>query len=155
MPTESAQMLCTVHRLLDGNPTKRRSKSGKTLRTYWEHPSLDTVLYKSVHEKHPCTVWTTETSENYNWHYQHFIALCDEYSFRYNRTHRCDELLRQLLLTAPTHIPVGLQTPWKLAMKDQPHLYALEPVSAYREFYKTKQHRFKMEWTKRKVPEWF
>ena len=31
MIVESAQMLSTVHRLLDGKPEKRRSKSGKTI----------------------------------------------------------------------------------------------------------------------------
>ena len=31
MIVESAQMLSTVHRLLDGTPEKRRSKSGKTI----------------------------------------------------------------------------------------------------------------------------
>ena len=35
MIVESAQMLSTVHRLLDGNPEKRRSKSGKTIQTYY------------------------------------------------------------------------------------------------------------------------
>ena len=31
MIIESAQMLSTVHRMLDGTPEKRRSKSGKTM----------------------------------------------------------------------------------------------------------------------------
>jgi len=29
------------------------------------------------------------------------------------------------------------------------------PIESYRAFYQTKQHRFNMVWTKRKVPEWF
>jgi len=28
-------------------------------------------------------------------------------------------------------------------------------VGSYRKFYQTKQHRFKMAWTKREIPEWF
>ena len=28
-------------------------------------------------------------------------------------------------------------------------------VESYRKFYKTKEKRFKMDWTKRPVPEWF
>ena len=35
MIVESAQMLSTAHRLLDGTPEKRRSKSGKTVQTYY------------------------------------------------------------------------------------------------------------------------
>ena len=34
MIVESAQMLSTAHRLLDGIPEKRPSKSGKTIQTY-------------------------------------------------------------------------------------------------------------------------
>jgi len=30
-----------------------------------------------------------------------------------------------------------------------------DPVKSYRAFYQTKQERFAMKWTKRKVPEWF
>ena len=28
-------------------------------------------------------------------------------------------------------------------------------VESYRKFYKTKEKRFKMDWTKRQIPEWF
>ena len=35
MIVESAQMLSTAHRLLDGVETKRKSKSGKTMQKYW------------------------------------------------------------------------------------------------------------------------
>ena len=35
MIIESAQMLSTAHRLLDGNPERRLSKSGKTTQTYY------------------------------------------------------------------------------------------------------------------------
>ena len=35
MIIESAQMLSTAHRMLDGKPEKRRSKSGKTIQTYY------------------------------------------------------------------------------------------------------------------------
>ena len=35
MIVESAQMLSTAHRLLDGKPEKRKSRSGKTIQTYY------------------------------------------------------------------------------------------------------------------------
>ena len=35
MIVESAQMLSTIHRMLDGTPEKRRSKSGKTMQQYY------------------------------------------------------------------------------------------------------------------------
>ena len=35
MIVESGQMLSTAHRMLDGTPIKRPSKSGKTIQTYY------------------------------------------------------------------------------------------------------------------------
>jgi hypothetical protein len=157
MIVESAQMLSTVHRMLDGNETRRLSKSGKTKVKYWElSDNREGVLYKAVHMNHPCTVWTRESNTNYNWHYQHFIALCDEYKYRYNKEHATDKLLRNILSEPPKNIPEDGLTPFKLAMKSNPEcMYENDPVRSYREFYQTKQSRFKMVWTCRKVPEWF
>ena len=84
MPLESAQMLSTAHRILDGTETKRPSKSGKTMVKYWTLDNLyEDVMYSVAHRGHPCTVWSMETNANYNWHYEHFVALCDEYKYRY------------------------------------------------------------------------
>jgi hypothetical protein len=46
-------------------------------------------------------------------------------------------------------------TEFKLAMKSNPECMMECPIESYRAFYQTKQHRFNMVWTKRKVPEWF
>ena len=74
MIVESAQMLSTAHRMLDGIQSRRPSKSGKTLSKYWELPDArEAVLYKAVHMGHPCTVWTMESRANYVWHYIHLI----------------------------------------------------------------------------------
>ena len=79
MIVESAQMLSTVHRMLDGSVTMRKSKSGKrTLKYYELADDRENILYKAVHHNHPCTVWSREGCCNYTWHYEHFIALCDE-----------------------------------------------------------------------------
>lgn len=157
MIVESAQMLSTAHRMLDGVETRRRSKSGKTMSKYWELPdSREDVLYKAVHMSHPCTIWTMDSCENYNWHYEHFVALCDEYKYRYGKTHSTDTLLRDVLIELPENIPMMEQTPFPLAMKDYPECIALgDPVKAYRAFYQTKQSRFRMAWTNRNIPNWF
>lgn len=158
MIVESAQMLSTAHRMLDGYVEKRASKSGKRMINYWVHPDsfMEDKLYKAVHHGHPSTVWTMETYENYNWHYEHFVGLCDEYKYRYGKVHGTDTLLRDVLAKHPQNIPMIEQTPFKLAMKDYPECIALgNAVEAYRAFYQTKQDRFKMAWTKRSIPEWF
>ena len=56
MIVESAQMLSTAHRLLDGIPEKRPSKSGKTIQTYYAFgDERDKLYYAAVHKHHPCT----------------------------------------------------------------------------------------------------
>jgi len=40
-------------------------------------------------------------------------------------------------------------------MGSNPECMFADPVKSYRAFYHTKQERFKMDWTKRNVPEWF
>ena len=157
MVTESAQMLCTSHRMLDGYGIPRILKSGKpSKRLSYTHPTMNEILYKSVHEYHPCTIWTNTSDSNYMWHYNHMIALCDEYTYRYGKVHKCDGLFREILSQPPKNIPNGPLTPHLLAMKTNPEcMFPDDPVKSYRLFYQTKQERFKMAWTKRPIPEWF
>ena len=157
MIVESGQMLSTVHRMLDGVETKRPSKSGKTMSKYWELPDArESVLYKAVHMNHPCTVWTRESSANYQWHYEHFVCLCDEYEYRYDKVHATRTLLEKPLAKMPKNLPTGKMTPFKLAMTSNPEcMFPEDPVKSYRLFYQTKQDRFKMAWTNRPIPEWF
>mgnify|MGYP001036749154 FL=1 len=158
MIVESAQMLSTAHRMLDGKVEIRLSKSGKRNVKYYKHPDFffDSVLYKAVHHNHPSTVWTTESDANYNWHYKHFVALCDEYTYRYGKVHATDMLLRKHLKRVPNNIPkTGKMTPVKLAMGSNPECMLPDPVDAYRAFYQTKQDRFSMVWSNRNIPEWF
>ena len=70
MPLETAQMLCTAHRELDGDEYADR-----------------VGLYKTAYKNHPCTIWARECFGNYRWLYKHFIALGEEYAYRYDREH--------------------------------------------------------------------
>jgi hypothetical protein len=155
MIVESAQMLSTVHRMLDGVMERRPSKSGSMLQ-YWKlNDQRENILYKACHFNHPSTVWTRESKANYQWHYQHFIALCDEYTYRYGKVHSTDTKLRIALQQIPTNIPEKHMTPFKLAMGSNPECMLEDAVESYRRFYETKQKRFTMVWTKRPVPKWF
>lgn len=156
MIVESAQMLSTAHRMLDGAEERRPSKSGKTNVKYWVLPDArENVLYKAVHMYHPCTVWTCESKANYDWHYKHFVALCDEYTHRYEKIHLTDTLLRDILKLSPKNIPDCPQTEFKLAMGSNPECMFKDVVKSYRAFYQTKQERFTMLWSKREIPNWF
>ena len=159
MIVESAQMLSTVHRMIDGVMERRPSKSGSMLQYFKLDDEREGILYKACHYNHPSTVWTREGCCNYTWHYNHFIALCDEYTYRYGKVHSTDAKLRDILKALPVNIKQG-KTAYKLAMSSNPEcvindLGGTNAVESYRKFYETKQHRFNMAWTKREVPEWF
>lgn len=155
MPTESAQMLSVAQRILDGTKTITKNKSGRKCVQWLFNDCRDDIFYKTVHYNHPCTVWSTLTSENYLWHYRHFIALCDEYKYRYGREHLADTKLRVALSNLPKNIPIGGLTPQPLAMNTNPECMFPDVVQSYRAFYQTKQSRFSMSWSKRPVPNWF
>ena len=87
MILEYAQMLSTAHIECDGD--KRAN-----------HLSM----YKKAHLNHPSTVWTRENEAQYNWLYELFVALADEYSYRYEKKHSTDLLLRTALMIPPQKI---------------------------------------------------
>lgn len=155
MIVESAQMLSTVHRMLDGTMERRPSKSGAMLQ-YWKlHDDREDIVYKACHFNHPSTIWTRESKANYDWHYKHFIGLCDEYTYRYGKVHSTDTKLRKHLVNSPNNIPMKGMTPFKLAMGSNPECMFEDAVKSYRAFYHTKQAKFNMAWTKRPQPKWF
>ena len=156
MIVESGQMLSTVHRMVDGVMERRPSKSGSMLQYFKLDDDRENILYKACHYNHPSTVWTRENCQNYKWHYKHFIALCDEYTFRYGKLHATDAKLRSILRNPPWEIKHANDlSPFKLAMGSNPECVTEDAVQSYRNFYKTKAKRFKMIWTKRPVPSWF
>lgn len=155
MIIESAQMLSTVHRMLDGKMERRPSKSGSMLKYYYLEDGREDTLYKACHHNHPSTVWTRESEANYGWHYKHFVALCDEYTYRYGKIHMTDTKLRKALKHIPNNIPdIGL-TKFKLAMSSNPECIFEDAVKSYRAFYHTKEERFNLVWSKRPIPDWW
>lgn len=152
-------MLSTAHRMLDGYVERRPSKSGKTMINYWRHPDdqMEVCLYGAVHHNHPSTIWTRESKDNYIWHYEHFVALLDEFTHRFGKVSKTDVQLRYPLSNIPKNIPDIGPTPFKLAMGSNPEcMFPNDPVKSYRAFYHTKQNRFPMNWNKtRKMPNWF
>jgi len=55
-------------------------------------PKVDGTPYstkRGVFKNHPCTKWVAEKHEHLAWLLVHAQALCDEYTFRYNKVHAC------------------------------------------------------------------
>lgn len=157
MIVESAQLLSTAHRIIDGTLEQRLSKSGRNQKYYALPEPDESVLYKACHNNHPSAKWTRESSANYWWLYDHFVALCDEYTFRYGKVHATDTKLRDALKKVPQNIPAGTLTSFKLAMGSNPEcIDEDDPVGSYRAYYRAKRSGgMDMKWTNRDVPEWF
>ena len=157
MIVEAAQMLSTAHRMLDGYSEKRLSKSGKRMINYWVHRNnnLEASLYKAVHHGHPCTKWTMESKANYDWHYEHFVALCDEFKYRFGKPHMTSDKLTETLQRAPDNISDITMTPFAQAMSHYPEcIVEGDPVQAYRNYYHTAKPFAK--WAKgRAAPSWW
>ena len=79
MILESAQMLSTAHRVLDG-----------------DEYADEVGLYKMAHKNHPSTIWVRSSLENYTWLYDHMVALMVEYTYRYGKHHATERLLQPL-----------------------------------------------------------
>ena len=112
MPLETAQMLCTIYGA--GAP------------------------YKPTHVNHPCTVWARASTANYAWLWQLGVALSEEYTYRYGKTHKCQAIIKSLS-EPPASVPVGERTPFAQAMP--PECQHADAVLAYQQYYAAhKQH---------------
>lgn len=150
MILETAQLLSTAHRLLDGTQYID-SSSGRKIKRWKLNGINDSLLYKATHINHPSNVWVRETSGNYEWTYNLFVALCDEYTFRYGKTHLTDTKLRAALKNIPKNILNKQKTIIPQCMPN--HCARLNPVSGYRNYYITEKKSM-LKYTKRNVPSW-
>jgi hypothetical protein len=128
MCIETAQLLCSAHHMTNSD--------------YKAH-------YKLSHKNHPCAVWTRSSLSNYKWLCDLGIELCKEYTFRYEKIHKCQPIIEELSWNFPDIEDIGFTSP-KQCMPD---MYKDEdPVEAYRQYYifdKSHIH----QWKKREVPD--
>lgn len=155
MIVESAQMLSTAHRVLDGTPCVRYSKNSRKL-AYWymEDLSKETMLCKPTMVNHPCTKWVMETDANYKWLANHGIGLCLEYTARYNKVHSMEYMFNDTLSVPPTNINWnGKLTPFAQAMPEK--YKQSDAIQAYRTYYIYEKSRF-AKWNKSTpAPDWY
>ena len=156
MIVESAQMLSTAHRMLDGTPERRRSRSGKTMQQYYTFgDKRDDMYYLAVHKYHPCTTWTMQSATNYQWHYEHFNAMSLEYEFRRKKVHATFSKLGTILARSPKNIPDAGLTEFAQAMNHYPQCKVTgDAVQAYRNYYHEAKPFAKWEWG-RQAPDWW
>ena len=125
MVLESAQMLCTAHH------------------HYAElnYPMVE-VPYKKAHYNHPSTIWARGNRSQYRWLYNHMIALGEEYTKRYGKTHLSITKCKPTLQFHPNGMPDGFFTEPPQCMPDE---YKVEgdSLSAYWNYYEQEKYKIK------------
>ena len=133
MILETAQLLCGVHHMSDGT-------------------SAEQVPYKLSHKNHPCSIWSRECIENYVWLCDLGLSLCEEYTYRYGKRHKSQDVIEWCLVHNPNIPSNGNITPFALAMPDECKVSSA--VESYRKYYITHKKSLGV-WKGRKTPEWF
>ena len=129
MILETAQLLCGVHWVEGG-----------------EAP------YKLSHKNHPSAIWTRECVENYIWLCDLGLELCNEYTYRYGKRHKSQDIIEWCLLNVPNIPEKGDITPFALAMPDECKVG--DAVASYRVYYMVEK-RSLASWKMRSIPTWF
>jgi hypothetical protein len=159
MILESAQLLSTAHRVLDGvmqegkrlvpntleNPKYRKHK------TWILNDQRQDIMYQATHINHPSAVWSRTSIENYNWLVEHYFALMSEYTYRYNKRHKCFDMA-YYLQSPPKNLEAYDWTPMPSCMAEE-YIVSDDPLTNYRNYYrigKANMHK----WTNRTPPEW-
>jgi len=153
MIVESAQMLSTAHRVLDGEQYVELSASNRRIKR-WKSPYklMENMLYKASFVGHPCTKWVMQNDKNYYWLSEHAYELCREYSRRYNKVHKTDNMISLIRHRKPTNISIANSiTPFAQAMPEQ--YKNPDAVKAYRAYYHGEKAGF-ATW-KTQAPDWW
>lgn len=131
MILESAQLLCGVHHMT-------------------ESLSND-IPYKLSHKNHPCSIWARESVTNYLWLCELGLELCYEYTYRYGRKHKSQEVIEWCVVNKPNISDKGFTEP----PKAMPNQYKVKSVvESYRNYYLGDKAYFS-KWKNRKTPKWF
>ena len=113
MILETAQLLYCAHWVLDPD-------------------NLLSNAYKKTHPNHPCAIWVRESVANYRWLCDLGYWLCNEYTFRYSKTHKTETHITWLADNFPPLPDIG-PTPFRMAMPDE--FKNEDPVVAYKLYY--------------------
>ena len=125
MILESAQMLCSVY-------------------------PEGTAPYKRSFYNHPCTKWVRASTQNYDWLINHAMALCFEYTRRYDKVHKSQQVIEWCNNNKP-ELPIGILTEHPICMPD--YCKTTSVVESYRQYY-IKEKSYFATW-KTETPYWF
>ena len=152
MILESAQLLSTAHRLLDGREIEGTTKTGRKARRWVLDDSREPIVYQATHINHPSAVWARSSVENYNWLADHFFGLMNEYTHRYGKHHKCEGELSFMLQSPPHNLETYDMTQMPCAMAEE-YIVSNNSIENYRNYYRNGKKSLH-KWTNRQPPEW-
>ena len=158
MILESAQMLSTSHWI------KLLEKYGKNLSDFKRVKDAKAFLeencsseekppYKMTHVHHPCSIWTYQTSQNYNWHLSLLTELCSSYTERYKRIHKTSQYIKWFRSNMPYNISTDGLTEFPICM-DEKYKVSNNPIECYRNYYLEGKSHF-AKWKYTNTPGWY
>jgi len=143
-PFKAAQMQCDKHIV------KMILETAQLLCSIFPE---NTAPYKRTHYNHPCSKWTRESYGNYAWLIHHGLALCDEYTYRYNKQHKCRDIILWCHYYGRIEYFNSLElTPFSKCMPEE--CKNDDIVDSYRNYYITNKKSI-AKWTKREIPVWW
>ena len=159
MILEYCQLLSTAHRILDGTETQAKSKTGRNVKRWVLNNEMENIYYSATHISHPSAVWARQSAANYDWLVHLLMALCKEYTYRYGKVHKCEQIgLVQALRIHPKNILNDrVFTEPTPAMPEDVKVSG-DSIASYRNYYinnKTHLASWKGKVNSRPVPKWY
>lgn len=165
MPTESCQMLHTNSLYFHYKSIYGVEPSLKDLKEF--HTHINSKMMKPAMLNHPSTIWARKNKANYMWLYHHAVALCKEYTYRYDKEHGSYKRILDSTIFDTIEYNPALLTPIDIAMANEYRLdkeqYFIDNpnfsdwdyvIDCYRNYYLEGKWRF-AEWSKNRRPNWF
>ncbi len=115
------------------------------------------LLNNGHHFNHPMSKWVRESRQNFDWTLQHAYALCDEFTFRFGKSHKCREYIDWIAFNLPMkNLPDIGQTDWPRCFGDWGESigFSDDAIYDYRRYYMMAKRHLAV-WTKRDIPEWY
>jgi hypothetical protein len=128
MILETAQLLCSAHHVTGGS-----------------------APYKLSHKNHPCSIWTRKSLSNYLYLCELGLELSKEYTYRYGKRHKSQDVIEWCLINKPNIPDIGFTEP-AMAMPDEYKVKSV--VESYRNYYMGAKSGFAV-WKNREKPFWF
>jgi len=131
MILEYSQILCSAHHMTE--------------------QVTDQVPYKLSHKNHPCCIWVRTSMSNYLYLCELGFELCYEYTYRYGKRHKSQDVIEWCFINKPNLPELGFTEPPK-AMPDE--FKVKDVVESYRNYYRGPKSKF-ATWKNREIPTWF